>query len=56
MSRTQVNVNEERKGKRTAIQKKEAFSKLEHLKKKGTVADYDIELTAYREQKYNHRK
>ena len=35
MLRTQVNVNEETKGKITAIQKQEAFSKLEHLKKRG---------------------
>lgn len=32
-------------------QKKEAFSKLNHLKKKGTVTDYDMELASYREQK-----
>ena len=56
MLRTQVNVNEKTKGKRSAIQKQEAFSKLEHLKKKGTVTDYDMELASYREQKYNHRK
>lgn len=56
MSRTQENVNEETKGKRTAIQKKEAFSKLEQLKKKGIVTDYDMELAVYRDAKYNHRK
>lgn len=33
-------------------EKKEAFSKLEHLKKKGTVTDYDMELASYRESKY----
>lgn len=56
MSRTQVNVNEKIKGKITAIQKQEAFSKLEHLKKKGIVTDYDMELVAYKDEKYNHRK
>ena len=56
MSRTQVNVNEERKGKRNTIQKQESFSKLEHLKKKGIVTDYDMELAVYRDAKYNHRK
>ena len=30
---------------------KEAFSKLDYLKKKGTVTDYDMELASYREQK-----
>ena len=33
-------------------EKQEAFSKLEHLKKKGTVTDYDKELASYRESKY----
>lgn len=56
MLRTQANVNEETKGKRTAIQKQEAFSKLEHLKKKGIVTDYDMELAVCRDEKYNHRK
>ena len=29
----------------------EAFSKLDFLKKKETVTDYDMELASYREQK-----
>ena len=33
-------------------EKKEAFSKLEYLKKRGTVTDYDMELASYRESKY----
>lgn len=33
-------------------EKKEAFSKLESLKKKGTISDYDAELVSYRELKY----
>lgn len=32
--------------------KKEAFMKLEQLRKKGTVTDYDAELASYREGKY----
>ena len=32
-------------------EKKEAFSKLEGLKKKGTVTDYDMELVSYKESK-----
>ena len=31
---------------------KEAFSKLDHLKKKETVTDYDMELASYMESKY----
>ena len=38
--------------KEDLIQKQEAFYKLEHLKKKGTITDYDMELAVYREQKY----
>lgn len=33
-------------------ERKEAFSKLEQLRKKGTVTDYDMELASYREEKY----
>lgn len=33
-------------------ERKEAFSKLEKLRKKGTVTDYDAELASYREGKY----
>lgn len=40
--------------KEDLIQKQKAFSKLENLKKKVTVADYDMELDAYREQKYKN--
>lgn len=36
----------------TKTEKKEAFSKLEQLRKKGTVIDDDAELVAYREEKY----
>ena len=36
----------------TKTEKKEAFSKLEQLRKKGTVIDDDAELAAYREEKY----
>ncbi len=32
--------------------KKEAFLRLEHLRKKGTVEDYDKELASYRDNKY----
>ena len=32
-------------------EKEEAFSKLERLKKKGTVTDYDMELASYKESK-----
>ena len=48
----QRNVNKETKSKRTAIKKQEAYYKLEHLKKKETITDYDMELAVYREQKY----
>ena len=33
-------------------ERKEAFARLEQLRKKGTVADYDAELASYREEKY----
>lgn len=33
-------------------ERKEAFAKLEQLRRKGTVVDYDAELTSYREEKY----
>ncbi len=32
--------------------KKEAFARLEQLRKKGTVIDDDVELASYREEKY----
>lgn len=34
-------------------EKKEAFERLEQLRKKGTVTDYDSELASYREEKYD---
>lgn len=34
------------------VERKEAFAKLEQLRKKGTIADYDAELASYREEKY----
>lgn len=33
-------------------ERKEAFDRLEQLRKKGIVADYDAELASYRELKY----
>lgn len=33
-------------------ERQEAFSRLEQLRRKGTVADYDTELASYREEKY----
>ena len=36
----------------TKTEKKEAFSKLEQLRKKGTVIDDNAELATYREEKY----
>ena len=33
-------------------EKEEAFTKLEQLRKKGTVMDYDAELASYRDSKY----
>lgn len=36
----------------SSSQKKDAFARLEQLRKKGTVVDYDAELVSYREKKY----
>ncbi len=33
-------------------ERKEAFAKLEQLRRKGTVTDYDAELASCREEKY----
>lgn len=33
-------------------ERKEAFARLEQLRKKGTVIDYDAELAFYRDEKY----
>ena len=33
-------------------ERKEAFAKLEQLRRKGAVVDYDAELASYREEKY----
>lgn len=33
-------------------ERKEAFARLEKLRKKGTVTDYDAELASYRKEKY----
>lgn len=33
-------------------ERKEAFTRLEQLRKKGTVTDDDVELASYREDKY----
>lgn len=33
-------------------ERQEAFSRLEQLRRKGTVTDYDDELASYREEKY----
>lgn len=33
-------------------ERKEAFERLEQIRRKGTVVDYDAELAAYREVKY----
>ncbi len=33
-------------------ERKEAFLRLEQLRKRGTVTDYDAELASYREEKY----
>lgn len=35
----------------THSERKEAFFRLEQLRKKGTVTDYDTELASYREEK-----
>ena len=34
------------------LERKEAFARLEQLRRKGTVTDYDAELVPYREEKY----
>lgn len=34
------------------LERKEAFARLEQLRRKGTVIDYDTELASYREEKY----
>ena len=33
-------------------EREEAFARLEQLRRKGTVTDYDTELASYREEKY----
>lgn len=33
-------------------ERKEAFARLEQLRRKGTVIDYDMELASFREEKY----
>ncbi|MCI8692009.1 MAG: UDP-N-acetylenolpyruvoylglucosamine reductase [Lachnospiraceae bacterium] len=33
-------------------ERKEAFARLEKLRKKGSVMDYDAELASYRDEKY----
>lgn len=33
-------------------ERKEAFARLEQLRRKGTVTDDDVELASYREEKY----
>ena len=38
------------------LEKQRAFEKLEQLRKKGTVINYDTELASYREGKYGMRK
>lgn len=35
-----------------STERKEAFSKLELIRRKGTVTDDDVELASYREEKY----
>ena len=36
----------------TQSERKEAFSKLEQLRKSGAVIDYDVESASYRKEKY----
>ena len=36
----------------TDKEREEAFERLEQLRKKGTVTDYNAELASYREEKY----
>ena len=33
-------------------ERKKAFARLEKLRRKGTVTDYDAELASYRDEKY----
>lgn len=35
------------------IERKEAFGRLEQIRKKGTVVDYNAELASYRDEKYD---
>jgi len=37
----------------TQSEGREAFARLEQIRKKGTVTDYDAELASYREEKYD---
>lgn len=43
----------ESKEKSSSQEKKEAFERLEHLRKKGTVTDDTAELASYRKEKYS---
>ena len=36
----------------TDLERKEAFARLEQLRRKGTVTDDEVELASYREEKY----
>jgi hypothetical protein len=36
----------------TGSEKEEAFARMEQIRKKGTITDYDGELASYREEKY----
>lgn len=36
----------------TQSERKEAFERLEKIRKKGTITDYDEELASYKEEKY----
>lgn len=38
----------------TKSERKEAFARLEQLRRKGTVTDDDVELASYREEKYGN--
>ncbi len=37
----------------TKSERKEAFARLEQLRRKGTVTDDDVELASHREEKYS---
>ena len=52
MSIIQVSKKEKARKRKVSTQKQEAFSKLDLLKKQGTVEDYDMELAIYRNKKY----